>query len=93
MDLGLKGKRALVTGGSKGIGRACAEALAAEGCEVLIASRNPGNAANAKAIDLSQPGALVPALVLAVANGTMEELAYRGALMVGSYYVCWFSVR
>ena len=32
-------------------------------------------------LDLSQPLAIVPALVLAVANGTMEELAYRGALM------------
>ena len=49
MDLNLKGKRALVTGGSKGIGRACAEVLAAEGCHVLIAARNPGSAPNAKA--------------------------------------------
>jgi membrane protease YdiL (CAAX protease family) len=32
-------------------------------------------------LDLSQPLAIVPALVLAVANGTMEEVAYRGALM------------
>ncbi len=32
-------------------------------------------------LDLSQPLAIAPALVLAVANGTMEELAYRGALM------------
>lgn len=32
-------------------------------------------------LDLSQPLAIVPALVLAIANGTMEELAYRGALM------------
>jgi membrane protease YdiL (CAAX protease family) len=32
-------------------------------------------------LDLSDPVAAVPALVLAVANGTMEELVYRGALM------------
>jgi membrane protease YdiL (CAAX protease family) len=32
-------------------------------------------------LDLSNPLAVIPALTLAVANGTMEELAYRGALM------------
>lgn len=39
MDLGLEGKRALITGGSMGIGRAAALALAAEGCRVAIAAR------------------------------------------------------
>ncbi|MEZ5937847.1 MAG: short-chain dehydrogenase/reductase [Hyphomonadaceae bacterium] len=39
MDLDLKGRTAWVTGGSKGIGRACAERLATEGCEVLLISR------------------------------------------------------
>ena len=39
MDLGLDGKIALVTGGSRGIGRACAERLTQEGCDVLIVAR------------------------------------------------------
>jgi len=39
MDLKLAGKTALITGGSKGIGRATAEILAAEGCNVIIVSR------------------------------------------------------
>jgi len=39
MDLGLKGKRAIVTGGSRGIGRWCALALANEGVRVCIAAR------------------------------------------------------
>lgn len=39
MDLNLKGKTALITGGSRGIGLACAEILADEGCELHLAAR------------------------------------------------------
>ena len=40
MDLALAGKRAIVTGGSRGIGRAIALGLAAEGCAVAIGTRD-----------------------------------------------------
>ena len=39
MDLGIKGRKAIVCGASKGLGRACAESLAREGAEVTICSR------------------------------------------------------
>jgi NAD(P)-dependent dehydrogenase (short-subunit alcohol dehydrogenase family) len=40
MDLKLEGKRAIVTGGSRGIGKAIARQLAREGADVVIAARN-----------------------------------------------------
>ncbi len=39
MDMGLKGKAAIITGGSRGLGRSMALALAAEGCQVAICAR------------------------------------------------------
>mgnify|MGYP000955696709 FL=1 len=66
MDLGLSGKTALITGGSKGIGFGVAEAMMAEGVSVTIAARDPAvldraverldGHAKAVAIDLSASG-------------------------------------
>ena len=49
MDLGLKGLKAVVTGGTRGIGRAIVETLAAEGAQVAFCARKPGEVAEATA--------------------------------------------
>ncbi|MBD3847188.1 SDR family oxidoreductase [Bosea sp. SSUT16] len=56
MDLQLKGKRALVTGGSKGIGRAIARQLALEGADVVIAARNRDELAEAASALAAESG-------------------------------------
>lgn len=69
MELHLAGKRALITGGSKGIGRGVAQILAKEGCHLHLAARTLADLENAKrelerdfpvtvaihAVDLSRP--------------------------------------
>jgi 3-oxoacyl-[acyl-carrier protein] reductase len=58
MDLGLSGRRAVVTGGSKGLGKAIAAELLAEGAEVVICSRNEAEL-EATAAELRKPGGTV----------------------------------
>ena len=48
MDLGLKGRKAIITGGSRGLGRAAAETLASEGCDVAICSLGADGVEEAK---------------------------------------------
>ena len=59
MDLGIEGKVALVTAASRGLGRGCAEQLAAEKCRVAICSRDAGAVEQAAAEIASQAGTQV----------------------------------
>ena len=61
MDLGIKGRNALITGGSQGIGRACAEALAEEGVNIVIVARDPERLAfAAEEISTNRTGYVTP---------------------------------
>ena len=71
MDLGLKGLRAVVTGGTKGIGRAIVETLAREGVDIAFCARN--------AVEVGQAKEAVAALGVR-AYGTALDIADAAAL-------------
>lgn len=75
MDLGLKGKKVILTGGSRGIGRAALEIFAAEGCDIAFFSRNPEQVA-ATVESLSKHGGKV----FGDALDMMDHDAYRAWL-------------
>jgi 3-oxoacyl-[acyl-carrier protein] reductase len=67
MDLGLKGLKAIVTGGTKGIGRAIAQTLAAEGAHIALCARN-ADEVKQTAADFAKYGVTVFARVADVAD-------------------------
>jgi len=84
MDLGLKGKRALVMGGAKGLGRSIADALAAEGTVLTISGRDVA-AMEKAAADLKALGAPSVTVVQAdVSSGEeMDKLADAAVKAMG----------
>lgn len=94
MDLRLAGKTVLITGGSKGIGLACAKGFAAEGCNLHLAARTAADLETAKAVieqahdvsvavhavDLSGEGA---ATALAAAAGDVDILVNNAGAIPG----------
>ncbi len=77
MDLGLAGKTALVTGGSKGIGRAAAAALAAEGVALTLIARSAGPLG--EAAEAIRSTAQVPIRTIAADLSRQDELEQLAA--------------
>lgn len=84
MDLQLTGRRAVVTGGSRGIGKAIAWALAAEGCDVGIVGRDSA-VAEATAVELAaDSGRRVVALPADTGDdAAVEAMAGRALAVLG----------
>lgn len=68
MDLGIAGRKALICGGSAGLGKACAQTLAEEGAEVFIAARNEARLEAAVATILEITGKRVTAIAADVSS-------------------------
>jgi 3-oxoacyl-[acyl-carrier protein] reductase len=84
MDLGLKGKRALVMGASKGLGRSIADALAGEGAAIVVSGREQASL-DKVAAELKASGASAAHGVVAdVAKGEqMDMLADEAVRLLG----------
>jgi 3-oxoacyl-[acyl-carrier protein] reductase len=67
MDLGIAGRKAIVCASSRGLGRACAQALAAAGCEVVVNGRD-AKALQATAAEMRATGAKVTAVAADVGS-------------------------
>ncbi|HEX9489153.1 MAG TPA: SDR family oxidoreductase [Stellaceae bacterium] len=69
MDLDLGGRKALITGASKGIGRATARALAAEGCDLVLVARTAADLATARDDIRAQHNVAVAVVPLDLSQG------------------------
>ncbi|MBL7502648.1 SDR family oxidoreductase [Frankia sp. CNm7] len=83
MDLGLAGRRAIVTGGSRGIGRAIAAALLAEGVQVVIAARGEDQLKVATAQLSVDGGVVVPVVTDTGSDESVQNLVARTVSELG----------
>jgi 3-oxoacyl-[acyl-carrier protein] reductase len=79
LDLGISGRKAIVCASSKGLGRACAQALAEAGCALVMNGRNEAELASAAKQIREQTGVVVDAVA-----GDLNDPETRAALVAAS---------
>ena len=88
MDLGLRGKRAIVTGGSRGIGKAIALELAREGVDVAIVARDQARlAAAAKELSEQSGQRIVPISTDVTDRLAVEAMIAQAAEQLGGLHI------
>lgn len=88
MDLGLKDKIALIAASSKGLGRACAEAMAQEGAKITICARDEATLNKTKDDILSATGAEILAIPADVTNAAdIEKVVQQTVEQFGGLHV------
>ena len=91
MDLGLEGKRALVTAASKGLGFACADRMAAEGCAVAISARGNADLETARSRLAQRGGTVVAAVADLASRSDVERMFAQVVAALGGVDILVFN--
>jgi NAD(P)-dependent dehydrogenase (short-subunit alcohol dehydrogenase family) len=88
MDLGLQGKHAIVTGGSRGIGKAIARELAREGVDVAIVARNQGDLeASARELASATNRRIIPLAADVTSKEQVDHMVAEAAQQLGGLHI------
>src|SRR5262252_4138905 len=88
MDLGLQDKRAIVTGGSRGIGKAIARELAREGADVAIVARNKGDLeATARELAAATNRRILPLAADVTSKEQVDRMVAEAAQQLGGLHI------
>src|SRR4030081_3775871 len=88
MDLGLQGKHAIVTGGSRGIGKAIARELAPEGADVgIVAPKKGGREAAARGVGAETNRRIVPLAADVTSKEQVDRMVAEAAQQLGGLHI------
>src|SRR5688572_10576841 len=88
MDLALKGRKAIVTGGGRGIGKAIARELAREGVDVVIVSRSKDQlTATARELEAETKGRVIPLTADVTSREQVDSIVTEAVGRLGGLHI------